>query len=109
MGATLSKGAKIRGSTRSRLTEDFIQRLAEDFRLHGTDVIEKLREENPAKYAEVIARLVPQEMLVHQDEHADLADMGLPELKVFMAEQMRVLFGVEIVESPATITDGTKA
>jgi hypothetical protein len=107
MGATLTKGAKIRSSTRSRLTEDFIQRLAEDFRLHGTEVIEKLREENPAKYAEVIAKLVPQELLVHQNEDADLADMTLPELKVFMIEQMKVLFGVEI-QDPVAV-EGPKA
>ena len=96
------------GATRSRLTEDFIQRLAEDFRLYGPEVIEKLRSEQPGKYVEAISRLVPQELLLTPNEHADLEDMSGEQLRDFMISEMKVIWGVEL-KSPAAITDGAKA
>ena len=98
MGGVLATKAKrgTRNTARSKLTQDFIERLAADFRLYGEEVIEKLRTESPAKYAEVIAKLVPQELLIHQDDSADLSDMSLEELKAFMIEQMWELFGVRL-------------
>jgi hypothetical protein len=86
MGATLSKPKRgTRNTARSKLTQDFIERLAGDFKIYGQEVIEKLREESPAKYAEVISKLVPQEMLVHHDESADLAEMSLQTWEAYTA------------------------
>jgi hypothetical protein len=99
MGGVLSRETKTRSSTRSRLTQEFIERLALDFRQHGEEVITKLREDSPAVYAQVIAKLCPAELLVTQHEDAELADMDLPELKIFMVAEMRRLFGVELKEA----------
>lgn len=46
---------------RSRLGEDFIRALADDFEQHGAAVIEKVRTERPAVYLRVIAGLLPQQ------------------------------------------------
>jgi hypothetical protein len=43
---------------RDLLSKDFLAAYQSDFRAHGLEAIEKLRAENPAKYAEVGARLI---------------------------------------------------
>ena len=48
-------------SLRDRLTSQFIEALEKDWAKHGTSVIEAVREQAPAKYAELIARLAPAE------------------------------------------------
>jgi hypothetical protein len=50
---------------RNRLTENFLQVLADDFEQHGTAAIVKVREEDPAKYLTVVAQLVPREAEVN--------------------------------------------
>lgn len=45
--------------SRNKLSELFITTLAKDFEEHGVDVIERLRKEQPAQYANVIGRLMP--------------------------------------------------
>ena len=47
---------------RSKLSEAFLHVLAEDFEGNGQAAIEKLREENPGQYANVIAKLMPKLM-----------------------------------------------
>ena len=45
--------------SRNKLFEAFIRVLCDDFEKGGPEVIERLREEQPAQYANVIARLMP--------------------------------------------------
>lgn len=47
---------------RSKLSEAFLNVLADDFEANGQAAIEKLRDENPAQYANVIAKLMPKLM-----------------------------------------------
>jgi hypothetical protein len=44
---------------RGRLTSALVEALDRDFTVYGHEIIEKLREEAPAKYAEIVARLMP--------------------------------------------------
>jgi hypothetical protein len=57
---TFAKGnpGRPKGS-RNKLSSEFINVLAEDFGKHGNAVVEKLRQENPTAYVNVIAKLVP--------------------------------------------------
>jgi hypothetical protein len=48
-------------STRDRLSADFLEAFAADFKQFGAAAVVKVREENPAKYVETAARLIPQE------------------------------------------------
>jgi hypothetical protein len=50
-------------SPRIRLAADFVKAIEAQWRLHGTDILDAARKENPTKFAELIARLVPQEPL----------------------------------------------
>ncbi len=54
-------GGRPKGS-RNKLSEAFLKALADDFVKHGEDVIEKLRESQPAQYCNVIAKLMPKLM-----------------------------------------------
>jgi len=53
----------LEGSRRA-FSADFIRTLADDFRLHGRQAIEKVRKTQPAAYLKVCALLVPREMKV---------------------------------------------
>src|SRR5262245_27056892 len=62
------------------LTSDFISALHGDWLINGSAVLEKVREKSPAKYAALVAQLVPQQHEVSVDTdfedcntHADFA------------------------------------
>jgi Family of unknown function (DUF5681) len=47
---------------RNKLSETFLQALADDFDSHGKDVIEKVRADRPHDYLKVIAAVLPKRM-----------------------------------------------
>ena len=49
-------------SARDKLSSSFIRALEADWAEHGAATIERLRIDNPAKYSELIGRLVPLEI-----------------------------------------------
>lgn len=50
---------------RSKLGEDFVKALQQDFKAHGISVIEKVREDKPDAYLKVIASILPKEVTVN--------------------------------------------
>jgi len=56
-----STAGTLEGSRRA-FSADFIRTLADDFRLHGRQAIEKVRKTQPAAYMKICALLVPREM-----------------------------------------------
>jgi hypothetical protein len=63
-----------RGS-RNKLGEHFIAALCADFEKHGAKVIERVRKKDPAVYLRVIARIVPQTVLLqHESGLNELTD-----------------------------------
>jgi hypothetical protein len=66
MGGMLSrkvpKPAKTAGgpNVRDKLSEAFLKAFEADFAINGVDVIQRLRVEEPAKYAELAAKLIVQ-------------------------------------------------
>jgi hypothetical protein len=67
----------LEGSRRA-FSADFIRTLADDFRLHGRQAIEKVRKQQPAAYMKICALLVPREMKVeHTNPVSSLTDEQL--------------------------------
>jgi hypothetical protein len=67
----------LEGSRRA-FSADFIRTLADDFRLHGRQAIEKVRKQQPAAYMKICALLVPREMKVeHTNAVESLSDEQL--------------------------------
>lgn len=64
-------------SSRHRLSESFLKCLADDFDLHGKDVIETVREEKPADYLRAVASLLPKQVEVKDATLDDLNDAEL--------------------------------
>jgi hypothetical protein len=52
---------------RSKLSEAFLQALADDFQTNGKKVIEKVRAERPHEYLRVCASVLPQRMELEDD------------------------------------------
>jgi hypothetical protein len=63
-------------SLRDKLTSAFVEALERDWTEHGASVIAAVREQAPAKYAELIVRLVPLESsLVAPGDFSQCQDM----------------------------------
>ena len=43
---------------RTRLSGDFLRALADDFKQHGAEIIAKMRESHPERYAELCGKLI---------------------------------------------------
>jgi hypothetical protein len=54
----MARKSKDSRSPRNRLSQDFLQHFAEDFASNGVAVIKALREESPARYAELAGKLI---------------------------------------------------
>ena len=73
---------------RQKLTGDFVTALQADWQLHGQEIIEALRTQNPVKYAEIVSRLaVPEPMPAPDDfsqchSQADIGKMLLVQVGV---------------------------
>jgi hypothetical protein len=61
MSKTRKSGNRYGGSlsTRDKLSSAFVEALEKDWAEHGSEVIQQIRLDNPVKYGELIARLVP--------------------------------------------------
>lgn len=47
---------------RTKLSEDFLGKLYDDFAQHGAAVIENVRTTEPSKYLDIVAKIVPREI-----------------------------------------------
>ena len=53
------KGRKM--GSRQKLSEKFIDHLADHFEKEGMDIIKRVAEENPVAYLQIICRLIPKD------------------------------------------------
>lgn len=62
-----SGGGRRKGS-RNKLTEQFLDTIAEDFNKHGGDAIARVRVSDPIAYFKIIGSLVPRELILQREE-----------------------------------------
>lgn len=62
-----SGGGRPRGS-RNKLTERFLDTIANDFAEHGAEAVAKLRTDDPATYLKIVGSLVPRELIMQREE-----------------------------------------
>ena len=74
IGSRMSKARKASTANgndpRRKLTGDFVTALQADWQLHGPDIIEALRTQNPVKYAEIVSRLAVPEPMPSADDYS---------------------------------------
>src|SRR5262245_22269496 len=74
---------------RNRLQSSFLYALAEDFEKHGADAIKICRIEDPARYVQIVASLMPRELEIeHQTATSDLDDEQLDYLITQIRQQL---------------------
>ena len=74
---------------RNRLQSSFLYALAEDFEKHGADAIKICRIEEPARYVQIVASLMPRELEIeHQTATSDLDDQQLDNLITQIRQQL---------------------
>ena len=60
-GAVLNPKGRSKGA-RSKLSEDFIKAVHEDWKKHGAGALQKAREKDPVAYIKTVAGLIPKEI-----------------------------------------------
>jgi hypothetical protein len=60
---------------RSKLNEQFLQAMFDDFTLHGVDAIAKVRNEKPDQYLKVVASILPKEIEAGEETINALAEL----------------------------------
>ena len=74
---------------RNRLQSSFLYALADDFEKHGADAIKICRIEEPARYVQIVASLMPRELEIeHQTATSDLDDQQLDNLITQIRQQL---------------------
>ncbi len=66
-------GGRPKGS-RNLLGEAFLSDMLDDWKVHGTKVIEAVRAEKPDQYLKVVASILPKELNIRAGEFDDLTD-----------------------------------
>jgi hypothetical protein len=61
-----SGGGRRKGS-RNKLTERFLDTIADDFAAHGADAIAKVRVDDPAAYLKIVGSLIPRELIMQRE------------------------------------------
>jgi hypothetical protein len=100
-GASGNPAGRPKGA-RSRLGEQFIQCLADDFEVHGEAVIEKVRTRDPVQYIKVISNILPREVLVKAfSAHAaiDLSAMEAAQGRLAAYKFARDFIGAPLIEA----------
>jgi len=65
--------------SKNRLQEAFVEALADDFELNGSDAIRQCREDDASKYLNVIAKIIPRDYNITVDNLDDLTESELEE------------------------------
>jgi hypothetical protein len=85
-----SGGGRRKGS-RNKLTERFMDAIADDFAEHGADAIAKVRKDDPIAYLKIVGSLIPRELILRREEAPaiNLTEVTHEELVEFVDQQRR--------------------
>ena len=83
-GEVRNPAGRPKGS-RNKLSDAFLQALADDFEAHGKGVVEKVRTERPQDYLKIVASVMPKRMEVEDVGPLRAADLSDDELAAIVA------------------------
>ena len=95
-----SGGGRPKGS-RNKLTERFMDTIANDFAEHGAEAIAKVRIDDPATYLKIVGSLVPRELIMQREESPAInsAEITDEELVEVIDKRKRQRFVEEVLKS----------
>jgi hypothetical protein len=74
----MNRARKSNPDLRYDLSADFVQALAADWKENGKTTIAKVRDQTPDRYCELVAKIVPKEMLISADRASEWGDCKTP-------------------------------
>lgn len=85
-----SGGGRRKGS-RNKLTERFLDTIADDFAQHGADAIARVRMNDPISYLKIVGSLIPRELILQREEAPaiNLTEVTHEELVEYIDERRR--------------------
>lgn len=85
-----SGGGRRRGS-RNKLTERFVDAIADDFAEHGIQAIATVRTTDPAMYLKIVGSLVPRELVLQREQSPAInySEITHEELVGFVEERQK--------------------
>ena len=88
--------------SKNKLSEDFLEALAESFKKHGKEAIEHVVKNSPGEYLRIIANLVPKELLVEvaTENQTQWVINCQPTLTV---EEWQEMHGLEVLKEPESV------
>jgi hypothetical protein len=95
-----SGGGRRKGS-RNKLTERFLDTVANDFAEHGAEAIAKVRVDDPATYLKIVGALIPRELIMQREESPAInsAEITDEELVEFIDQRRRQKMVEEVLKS----------
>lgn len=87
-GKSGNPAGRVKGS-RSKLQENFLKALSDDFEANGIEAIQTMRQEKPADYVRTIASLMPKQLEIErplQDMTDDELADSIEALRRFIAQ-----------------------
>ena len=81
-GQSGNPSGRPKGS-RNKLSESFLQALADDFEQHGREVVETVRMTRPHEYLKIVAAVLPKQMEIERDK-SDITKWTTEELVAFL-------------------------
>src|SRR5580700_2301367 len=98
---TGNNGGGRRKGSRNKLTERFLNTIADDFAEHGAEAIARVRTDDPAMYLKLVGSLVPRELIMQREgspaiNSAEITDEELVEV---IERRRRQKFVDEILKS----------
>jgi hypothetical protein len=88
----MRRNGKDNRDSRHELSNDFVRMLSEDWQQNGKASLEKVRDKTPDRYCELIAKVVPKEMLIASDGSA--ADANGPKTSKDIANRLLADIGL---------------
>jgi Family of unknown function (DUF5681) len=75
-GQSGNPAGRPKGS-RNKLAEDFLAAAYEQWQLHGSKALETMATSEPAKFCQMVAGLLPKEMLTPEDHRVQIGEIKL--------------------------------
>ena len=93
-----SGGGRRKGS-RNKLTERFLDAIADDFAAHGAQAIAKVRTDDPATYLKILCTLIPRQLILEREESPaiNFREVTDEELCQYLDERKREAFVQQVL------------
>jgi hypothetical protein len=95
-----SPNPKGRGHTPSAFSKAFLKSVSAKWKLHGDDVLEEVRHNDPGLFLRVCASLIPKELLVITHSATPAAQLSQAELEAIVVEDVSRLEQIKMALLP---------